>query len=364
MTMSIDGAASARVSARAAEKSKALLATATKEAKEATDQRKSTQGDRVESASSKIQSAYDAQGRLIAERAALERLDKAKEAGRKLLEGIEEVTRQAKATRASLANNRKEAAKERIRQIKQQLQTLRAMAAADPKGTAKRVAQLARELASAAKEYSSAGGGAGEGALSGGASTPSAIASAGSGAANATSDKAIEAAKAQAGEAPVSVAAPVSAGQAESADKSDAAAGEDTGEEAAPGKAEAKTATSSSGQSDKAGDQSFKDEVKRLMRELKALYELAKRLAQRRGAREQDFAQTDKDMRQAGFDVEVALSKMASPSAADAGGPTEGEAGEGEGMAEVDGAAEGVAAVDMPPDVSAAVAMPTVSILV
>lgn len=75
---------------------------------------------------------------------------------------------QQRRTRAS--DERKAAAKQKIEQLKARLQMLQSMAAADPKGTARLAAQLARELKAAVKEYSGGGAG-GFGSIGGGADT-------------------------------------------------------------------------------------------------------------------------------------------------------------------------------------------------
>lgn len=62
-------------------------------------------------------------------------------------------------SRSSQASEeRKAAARQKIEQLKARLQMLRSMAGADPKGTARIAAQIARELGAAVKEYAAAGG--------------------------------------------------------------------------------------------------------------------------------------------------------------------------------------------------------------
>lgn len=58
-----------------------------------------------------------------------------------------------------MAKSHKADAAEKVKRIKAEIQAIR-MAGGDPKAVARRVAQLARELASAAHEYAAAGGGA------------------------------------------------------------------------------------------------------------------------------------------------------------------------------------------------------------
>lgn len=72
--------------------------------------------------------------------------------------------------RTKASDERKAAAKQKIEQLKARLQMLQSMAAADPKGTARLAAQLARELKAAVKEYSGGGAG-GFGSIGGGADT-------------------------------------------------------------------------------------------------------------------------------------------------------------------------------------------------
>jgi len=65
-------------------------------------------------------------------------------------------TLKAKSSQAS--EERKAAARQKIEQLKARLQMLRSMAGADPKGTARLAAQIARELGAAVKAYAAAGG--------------------------------------------------------------------------------------------------------------------------------------------------------------------------------------------------------------
>jgi len=71
--------------------------------------------------------------------------------------------------RTKASDERKAAAKQKIEQLKARLQALQSMAAADPRGTARLAAQLARELKAAVKEYGggAAGGGGSFGAIGG-----------------------------------------------------------------------------------------------------------------------------------------------------------------------------------------------------
>lgn len=63
-----------------------------------------------------------------------------------------------KSSKTDFVEQRKAAAREKIRRLKEQIKTLRMMAGADPKMIARQAAMLAKELAAAAKEYASAGG--------------------------------------------------------------------------------------------------------------------------------------------------------------------------------------------------------------
>lgn len=60
--------------------------------------------------------------------------------------------------RSEASEERKALARQKIEQLKQRLQMVQSMASADPKGTARLAAQLARELGAAVKEYAAAGG--------------------------------------------------------------------------------------------------------------------------------------------------------------------------------------------------------------
>ncbi len=83
----------------------------------------------------------------------------------RLAAAAEAKARDAKAALEALSQRRTQASEERkalarkkIEQLKARLQMLQSMAAADPKGTARLAAQLARELGAAVKEYAAAGG--------------------------------------------------------------------------------------------------------------------------------------------------------------------------------------------------------------
>lgn len=89
--------------------------------------------------------------------------DEARE--QRLAAAAEAKARDAKAALEALTQRRTQASEERkalarkkIEQLKARLQMLQSMAAADPKGTARLAAQLARELGAAMKEYAAAGG--------------------------------------------------------------------------------------------------------------------------------------------------------------------------------------------------------------
>jgi len=101
--------------------------------------------------------------------------DKAK-AFRAEQEQLRQTIEQLQASKSKASSDRKEAARQKIQQIKAQIQALRLMAATDPKAAARQAAHLARELASAAKEYANAGGGSDAAASTSTASATSAAA--------------------------------------------------------------------------------------------------------------------------------------------------------------------------------------------
>jgi len=97
-----------------------------------------------------------------------------KKAGANNIEALQEKRAENKETQAQLdalkrqsdpAEVRKARAREKIDQIKMQLEALRMLANVDPEAAARQAARLSRELAAAVREYASAGGDAG--ALSG-----------------------------------------------------------------------------------------------------------------------------------------------------------------------------------------------------
>lgn len=74
------------------------------------------------------------------------------------LQTAEDTLNQLEATRRQLAEQRKAAALERIRQIHEGLKTLRLFATMDAKGSVRLATQWSRDLASAAKDYAEASG--------------------------------------------------------------------------------------------------------------------------------------------------------------------------------------------------------------
>lgn len=83
------------------------------------------------------------------------------------------VLSQLQSSRTDINEQRKAAAQQKLDQLKARIQMLRMMAAINPEAAAKMAKQLARELASVAKEYAAASGGASAGAGLGGVSVPS-----------------------------------------------------------------------------------------------------------------------------------------------------------------------------------------------
>lgn len=100
------------------------------------------------------------------------------------------VLSQLQSSRSDINEQRKAAAQQKLDQLKARIQMLRMMAAVNPEAAAKMAKQLARELASAAKEYAAASGGASAAGGVGGVSVPS-IPSAPAGDATATSTTAV-----------------------------------------------------------------------------------------------------------------------------------------------------------------------------
>lgn len=89
----------------------------------------------------------------------LEKLDPEKAATLKeRLEEAKEVQSRLDTVKESAEDQRKAAAAQKIERIKAQIKALQLLAAANPEAAAKLAARLARELASAVKEYAAAGG--------------------------------------------------------------------------------------------------------------------------------------------------------------------------------------------------------------
>jgi hypothetical protein len=86
------------------------------------------------------------------------REDRLKIAAEARLREAKAATETLKARSNQASEERKAAARQKIEQLKARLQMLRSMVGADPKGTARIAAQIARELGAAVKEYAAAGG--------------------------------------------------------------------------------------------------------------------------------------------------------------------------------------------------------------
>jgi len=272
-----------------------------------------------------------------------------KKAGATNTEALEEKRAQNKETQLQLetlkrqsdpAEARKARAREKIEQIKKQLEALRMLANIDPEAAARQAARLSRELASAVREYASAGGDTG--ALSGTSAAPSADAAAGTGAESGGSDASPAAASGvtavptgsatgegdtagpdasqtqEAGSADGKGAddtAKVTEPSQEGDDKDAAAAREDTHPDRA--RAEAfqnlyaeRQQQSAEGQ----GEREFADDIKKLKRQLESLIE--------RGADETDNDSEARELNQglrALKDVDDALIAMSSPISASLG---------------------------------------------
>ncbi|MQX37288.1 hypothetical protein [Roseospira navarrensis] len=99
----------------------------------------------------------------------LDRIDS--DAAAALKEKADQVGRlqaQLKSMSSDAQESRKAAARQKIARIKAQLQALRFLAATNPEAAARQAARLARELASAVRDYKAAGGASGVGAGLGG----------------------------------------------------------------------------------------------------------------------------------------------------------------------------------------------------
>ncbi len=185
-------------------------------------------------------------------------------------EKADSLLNQLAATRKDVNTQRKEAARQKIEQIKAQLKALRFMAGANPKAAAQQAKQLARELSSAVKDYAASGGG-----MSGIDTAGAGMSAAPAGdaqAAGAASAPAEAPAAATTGEATAVPQASVqdTAGGAKDAEQPGTIATAETREEKTPA-AEAQPAP---GESE---DDAFKREIKRIMQELKNVIEDARR---------------------------------------------------------------------------------------
>jgi hypothetical protein len=81
---------------------------------------------------------------------------------------LKEILKRIEASKPDIAAERREAAKRKILEIRNQIEMLRMSLAGDPKAVARQAASLSRDLAAAVREYAAAGGTDG-----GGASVPS-----------------------------------------------------------------------------------------------------------------------------------------------------------------------------------------------
>lgn len=200
--------------------------------------------------------------------------------------------------------SRKASAAEKVERLKKQIQALRMMAGVgDPKSVARQAARLAKELASAVKEYS------GDGAsmpIGVGAAVPATPAAA----SQSASAEGAQAEAAASGAANVSATLASAAAAAEKAEKA--------GQEATPGTPASPTPENKEAQkaawekiaaegakanAEKSQDEDFKNEVRN---QLKSILEQQKRRAEAEGKDDPEFAKFAKDM----DSVEQALQKM------------------------------------------------------
>lgn len=207
------------------------------------------------------------------------------------LSAMEQAIRQMQQMRSDQKAARKQAAKQKIARIKAQIQALK-LAGGDAEANARKLARLARELASAVRSYKAGGQGEG-GGISSVAAVQGADASSPS-AAQAVSS--VDAASIAADDEGMDFPADVSGGQAAYT---------------AAGQAGAETAA---GQNDDDSsdeeDAEFAKEARKLKREIKALLEKQKqRMAAEGGAETQDMHRADAALR----DVERQLSWLEMP---------------------------------------------------
>lgn len=90
---------------------------------------------------------------------ALEKLSpETAEALKSKLQESRDLLKKLSSGRTDMSEERKAAAAEKVRQIKEKLKALRMLAAVNPEAAARQAAQLSRELSAAVKEYAGAGG--------------------------------------------------------------------------------------------------------------------------------------------------------------------------------------------------------------
>lgn len=89
---------------------------------------------------------------------------------KKKIDESRDLLKSLQSSRSDMSEERKAAAAEKVRQIKEKLKMIRMMATVNPEAAARQAAQLSRELASAVKQYASASGGAGDATMQAGAS--------------------------------------------------------------------------------------------------------------------------------------------------------------------------------------------------
>lgn len=225
-----------------------------------------------------------------------------------------------KRLRSQASEERKAIARQKIEQLKARLQALKAMAAVDPKGTARMAGQLARELGAAVKAYAAAGGvtsGMDSGAVpvpgEGGATAPAPPAGEG--------DAALSGAKEPSPEA----AAQTAAGATAQADDEQGSDHKNEAEKAANpyqrsiDQANARAAEMTRRSSEKQADSDFLAEVRNLAAEIK---QLVRRAAENKPGDEDvlppDEArkmkamaeQMDRDIKQASIDLGGGLSLL------------------------------------------------------
>lgn len=197
--------------------------------------------------------------RMLMDRLAAADPEKAEKAQARI-DVMEDAIRKMQQMRRDEAAQRKEAARQKIARIKAQIQAMK-MAGGDPKAQARQLARLARELASAVREFRS-GGATDVSAAVGTASAP------------ATGAVAAQGDDRMAGAGGVQVAA---APEVESGQDGTFAPGPHTGDTA--GKKEA--ADGKNGAQDE--DREFAEEARRLQRQIKSMLEEARRRLAKEG---------------------------------------------------------------------------------